>query len=125
MKEGIRAIIGAFALTALGFTVGVATDRLWLSGPTAVETPEGARERLLDDLQSTVGLNDEQLRSVHIILSQNQEVISSAWENVQPQLSAAVDSVWAQINAVLDPEQAEEFHRWYAATHSIGGTRSR
>lgn len=125
MNKGTRAFIGAFALTALGFTMGIATDRLLLNGSTAVETPEEARTRLLDDLQTTVGLNNEQLRSVRIILSQNQEVISSAWETVQPQLRAAVDSVWTQINAVLDPEQAEKFHRWYAATHTIGGPRSR
>ncbi len=125
MNKGIRAFIGAFALTALGFTMGIATDRLWLTDSAEVETPEEARDRLLNDLQTTVGLNDDQLQSVHIILSQNQEVISSAWENVQPQLSAAVDSVWAQINAVLDPEQAEKFHHWYAATHTIGGPRSR
>jgi hypothetical protein len=125
MNKGTRAFIGAFALTALGFTMGIATDRLLLNGSTAVETPEEARTRLLDDLQTTVGLNNEQLRSVHIILSQNQEVIISAWETVQPQLRAAVDSVWTQINAVLDPEQAEKFHRWYAATHTIGGPRSR
>jgi hypothetical protein len=123
MNKGTRAFIGAFALTALGFTMGIATDRLLLDGSTAVETPEEARARLLDDLQTTVGLNNEQLRSVHIILSQNQEVIINAWETVQPQLRAAVDSVLTQINAVLDPEQAEKFHRWYAATHIIGGPR--
>lgn len=119
MSMGARAFIGALALTALGFAMGIATDRLWLTDSDVVATPEEARERLLNDLQTTVGLDDGQLQSVHIILSRNQEVIRRAWEDVQPQLRAAVDSVWAQIGAVLDPEQLEDFHRWFAATHSL------
>ncbi len=124
MNKGVRAFIGALALTVLGFSAGVVTDRVWLYHAASVETPDIVRDRLLDDLRATVDLTDDQLRSVHTILARNQEVITHAWDEVQPRLRAAVDSVWTQISAILDPHQLEGFHRWFAETHHLPTTHS-
>ena len=124
MKQSTKAFIGALALTGLGFSLGVATDRFWLSGSVPAESQEEVRGRLLADLQATVGLSEEQLTSVHMIFSRYQVVISAAWEDMQPQLESALDSVFAQINDVLDPDQVEMFHHWFQRTHPIRRTVS-
>lgn len=119
MTQSTRAIIGALALIALGFSLGVVADRMWISPAhdAVAETPDEIRDRLLADMRQTVGLSDAQMTDVHAIFDRYQVTVSRVWENLHPHLQAALDSAFAQIHDVLDERQAELFHEWFARTH--------
>jgi hypothetical protein len=121
MTQHARAAIGAAALIGLGFALGVATDRWWLAheAPAPTETQAEMRTRLLDDMQETVGLTQEQVTAVHEILSRHQGTVTRAWNDLQPRLTAALDSAFTEIYAVLDDDQIDLFRHWFAQTHQL------
>ncbi len=119
MKHTVRAAIGALALIGMGFSLGVMADRLWFSTHTVAVAHDEVRGRLIGDLRETIHLSDDQVASVHEIFSRYQVIVTSAWDDLQPLLDGALDSAFAEINAVLDPDQVEPFHRWFARTHSL------
>ena len=125
MKQSARAFIGIVALISLGFALGVVTDRLWLPRPGPMESQEGVRGRLMEDLRMTVGLSDEQTTAVHTIFNRYQVLVAHAWDELQPQLQVALDSALVQINAVLDPDQVDTFREWWAETHRHRAQSSR
>jgi hypothetical protein len=108
MTQYARAAIGVAALIGLGFALGMATERLWLAheAPAPAETQA---ERL----------TPEQLTAVHEILSRHQGTVTRAWNDLQPRLSAALDSAFTEIYAVLDDDQIPVFRHWYAQTHQL------
>lgn len=121
MTQYARAAIGVAALIGLGFALGMATDRLWLARetPPPAETQAEKRARLLDDMQETVGLTPDQMTAVHEILSRHQGTVTRAWNDLQPRLSAALDSAFTEIYAVLDDDQIPVFRHWFAQTHQL------
>lgn len=121
MTQQAKAVIGVFALVALGFALGVAADRLWLAGSPQERTQEDVRTHLLEDLRVSVGLSGEQLQSVHAVFSRYQTTADRVWAGMQPHLEAALDSALDQIEEILEPDQVEEFHRWFARTHPRPG----
>jgi hypothetical protein len=118
MKINIRALAAALGLIGLGASLGVQADRRWLArNPQTIESPGQVRGRMIEDLVETVGLTDSQVARVHEIMNRYQITVTSAWDELQPELKTALDSAFVQINMILDPEQAIAFHNWFAMTH--------
>ncbi len=45
--------------------------------------------------------------------------MTRAWNDLQPRLSAALDSAFTEIYAVLDDDQIPVFRHWFAQTHQL------
>ena len=112
MAPQIRAGIVLLCVFAVGVVSGVALERygsmLSPSSPTASEEHEAA----LTELREAVGLDDGQLAQVHAILADRQEIVQQMWEQLRPEVQAAMSQVHMEIAEVLRPDQRERFHHW-------------
>ncbi len=118
MGMSSRALFAAASLTILGFTLGVAGDRVWLAHrhAVAIGVDTGHSERfhaLMDEL----GLSDSQRVEINGILSHYQANVEQTWQSLQPRLQPTMDSARHAIEGVLDQGQLAMFGRWLEREH--------
>lgn len=68
--------------------------------------------RAMGELRQQLGLTDEQVAAIEAIVQDRQEIVQHMWEQLRPQVQAAMSEVHAEIAALLSPEQRERFHAW-------------
>jgi len=119
-----HAVLGAVSILAIGVVVGIWLDRVVLH-PTALaaDTSPAAvaldanHEGFLQGLRDELGLTEAQASQIRQIMSRNQTAVDDAWSAVHFRLEAAIDSVTAEIEVILDPEQREGLHEWLMERH--------
>jgi Spy/CpxP family protein refolding chaperone len=88
--------------------------------PPAPAPPEPRHRAILSQMDSTLQLTAAQRDSIHAIFARHQVLIDSAWRSIHERLSAAMDSVHHELEAVLEPDQVAAFRQWMR--HQHGGS---
>lgn len=110
------------AVFVVGLTAGVAAERTWLAPASAEEVGSGpvegefTIERFADDLQ----LTPEQRVEIEGMLVQFRASMKQLWEEFRPRYSTLVDSVRLDIEAVLTPEQVEQYRTLLREQYGAG-----
>jgi Spy/CpxP family protein refolding chaperone len=106
-----RAVLGALSLIVLGAVLGIALDRHLHSsdgrGPTAA-----LHDMTMSSLDERLDLTAEQRRQIDSIVGARHNSLRNAWQMLHSQLGAAVDTVHAEVEDVLTPEQRIAFREW-------------
>ena len=114
---GPRMRAGAVVLFvfAAGALTGVAVERhhLWPgTAPTSSGSSASAHTEALANLREAVGLSDEQVAQVHALMANQQQVVQLSWEELRPEVQAAMRHVHAEIAKLLRPDQLSRYHDW-------------
>jgi Spy/CpxP family protein refolding chaperone len=110
------------AIFVAGLTAGVAAERTWLAPASAEEVreqPAGGEftiQRFADDLQ----LTPEQRIEIEGMLAEFRASMKQLWGEFRPRYSTLVDSVRLDIEAVLTPEQVEQYRRLLQEQYGAG-----
>ena len=125
-KHVAHAVLGAVSILAIGVVLGVLVDRVIFNPsalaadvPSASMTLDASHEGFLRGLRDDLGLTEEQASRVHEIMSRHQAAVNDAWSAVHARLDAAIDSVTAEIEAILDPGQRVGLHEWLMERHGV------
>ena len=106
-----RAVLGALSLIVLGAVLGIAVDRQLHSsdghGPSAV-----LHDIMMSSFEERLDLTAEQRRQIDSIVGARHNSLRNAWQMLHTQLGAAVDTVHAEVEAILTPEQRVAFREW-------------
>jgi Spy/CpxP family protein refolding chaperone len=123
-KHLVHAVLGAVSILAIGVVLGVLLDRVILhpvasaaDSRSAALAFDATHRGLLQDLRTDLRLTEEQVDQVHEIMNRHQVAVNEAWSVVHARLEAAIDSVTAEIEAILEPGQREGFHDWLLERH--------
>ena len=73
---------------------------------------ELARVRLTDRLVGTLDLTDEQVDAIREAMDRHQADAQQVWDDILPVLAAQRDSLDAEFERILTPEQHERFRRF-------------
>ena len=76
---------------------------------------ELARLRVTDRLVRALDLTDDQVEEIRDAMEQHQSDAQEVWEDVLPVLAAQRDSLNAEFEQILTPEQYERFTRYLRA----------
>ncbi len=125
-KHVAHAALGAVSILAIGMVLGVFLDRVIAHpnepaahSPTSETALDASHESFLSELQSDLGLTEEQAGRVQEILTRHQAAVNDAWTAVHSRLDAAIDSVTVEIEALLDSEQRAGLHEWLMERHGV------
>lgn len=112
MLGGSRIRVGiVLGLTfAAGLAGGVALDRRVLDRPQASgRRSDRYRGPVIERFASELGLTQDQRTRIETILDHYRTHMKAIWQDVHPRYSAIVDSAKTEIEAVLTPDQVEQY----------------
>lgn len=112
---GQRVLAGLVLMSvfSLGAFVGVFVDRHHHSPhDVAAVSPAEIHEAAMAELRDEIGLDERQIEQIHAIMANRQQLVQHLWEQLRPELLAAMNDVHAEIAELLRPEQRELFHAW-------------
>ena len=110
--QRVTAGLVLLSVFSLGAFVGVFIDRHHGPSAAAGVSPDDVHEAAMAELRDELGLDEEQIRQVHLIMANRQQLVERVWEQLRPELVAAMNEVHVEIAALLRPEQRERFHVW-------------
>lgn len=120
-----RAALGAMALLVIGAVIGVTVDR-GLHGGSSPHGPAAAlHEAAMSGMVEGIVLTPEQRRQVEAILRSRHNAMQPLWDSIHGHLATTLDSVHAEIEAVLTPDQRDAFRRWLRANGGMEVTVGR
>lgn len=108
----LRAAVGVVALLVIGAVLGIAVDRRLHGGAAPHGAAAVLHEAAMSGMAEEIALTPEQRRQVEAILRSRHDAMQSVWHTIHEQLGTTLDSVHAEIEVVLSPEQQEAFRRW-------------
>lgn len=106
-----RAVIGALSLVVLGAVLGIAIDRHFLPG-NHTSAAAAFHDMTMSSLEERLDLTADQRRQIDSIVGARHNTLRHAWQMLHSQLGAAVDTVHAEVEVVLTPEQRIAFREW-------------
>lgn len=111
-------VVGGLSLLVLGAVIGITVDRVLLAHhPPQIDGAE-LHQAALTFFHDELGLEEHQVSEIHEVFMEHQPSIDSSWQKLRPQLLMAVDSVHAEIESLLTPEQRAHFKQWVAASEA-------
>ena len=114
-----RTLIAIGSLLVLGAVAGVSADRMLHREPAGrAFQMSHLRSEPLDVMDSVIDMRPEQRERVAAILETRQPAIDSVWFDTHVRLRTIIETLVADIAAVLDPDQAERFHQLVEELHS-------
>ncbi|MEZ4417271.1 MAG: hypothetical protein R3E10_16065 [Gemmatimonadota bacterium] len=122
-----KALVSAVSLLVLGAVLGIAADRHF-HRPMPHPVGAAAQHRaVLEAMQKELHLHEDQVQAINGVMREHQVFLQGAWADLHLQLSAVLDTVHQEIEAVLTPEQQVAFRRWAAEVagmdpHATGET---
>ena len=119
MTMNRRAIAAIVSLMLLGAVLGIGADRLWLAHHRPTIVIEASHAQRFHAMLDSLGLSDEQRRSMDSVLSHFQQTVEVSWRVLRPDVTATIDSATQQIEAILTPEQRATFRVWRHAEHQL------
>ncbi len=120
MTPHLRAATAAVSLLLLGFVIGRATDHIALAYGNQSAAEPSHEERFMAFLED-LDLSPLQREAIHRALGTHQANVQHAWEAMQPQLMATMDSARLAIETHLTEAQVTAFHDWLRAEHERAG----
>lgn len=111
LKGRGRAAVLLGLMFASGLTFGLAVERVAFHGSDATERRGGHSDRrtTIERFADQLGVTNEQRARIDPILEETRERMSDVYARYRPEWEAVVDSARAKIEAVLTPEQVEEY----------------
>jgi Spy/CpxP family protein refolding chaperone len=97
-------IVGALLA---GIVLGIAGDRAWMQYHRPQRAPR--LDRLIEHLDQTLNLTPQQKETVKQIVERHHARIGAIAANMRPQMRQEVESMNAEIEKVLNPEQRLKF----------------
>ena len=118
MGQKIVAGLVLASVFSVGAVSGIFLDRHH-SRPVPTDV-SGAQmhDAAMAELQDVVGLDEAQLEQIHAIIAGRQELVQQVWEQVRPEVQAAMSEIHAEIGEVLRPEQRQLYHEWLLGQQS-------
>lgn len=113
-RSNLALALSLLVVFASGVVVGVVGDRyLRGTGRTvkATRSPEEYRRAYVEEMNRRLKLTPEQLEGLNRILDETREQFRQLREKQRPEIKALQDAQTARINALLTPEQQEEYAR--------------
>lgn len=124
MTPHLRAATAAVSLLLLGFVIGRATDHIALAHGNQLAAAESSHEERFMAFLEGLDLSPVQREAIHEALSTHQANVQRAWEAMQPQLTATMDSARVAIETHLSEAQVTALHDWLRAEHERAGVLS-
>jgi hypothetical protein len=123
LNESSRALLAIASTFVVGIVVGCGADRALFNAPSYAAARSAQREaarhhdEVLAELRAELRLTAAQDAQVREIFAARQTEMDAAWKQVHASVAHAMRQTTAQIEAVLDPAQAERFRAWIAERH--------
>jgi len=124
MKQSMNGVVGAVSILVIGIVIGIAADQIVVtrSSTTEHQLPErlgsaAQHEAVLEDLTERLSLTDDQLAGIHDIVAARQAAVDTAWTQIRRHLRQATAITIAEIEGVLDDDQAELLREWAVERH--------
>ncbi len=112
MRQRVWAGLALVFVFALGAHTGIFFERRHsIPRPTEVTAAE-LHEVAMAELQEVLGLDERQIEQVHAVLAGRQQLVQDAWEQVRPEVQAAMREIHVEIAELLRPEQRQRYHEW-------------
>lgn len=124
MGPRVRAGIVLAVFFALGVLAGVALEKHRSVVSAETRALPSAHETAMADLRDTLDLDDDQAAQIEAIMAKNREAVQRAWEQLRPEVQAAMGQVHSEIAEVLRPDQRERFHDWLMRRREEHGATS-
>ena len=112
-----RVVAAALALLVIGGAAGMTLDRFHHRQPRIVEFRQLSTEQRLEALERELPLRPGQRERIATIMHSRQPAIDLAWRDARARIEATVDSVVAEIDAVLDPDQRARYRALVDEVH--------
>ncbi len=114
-KSNLVLVLSLLVVFASGVVVGVVGDRyLGASSRAATKaprSPEEYRRAYVEEMNRRLKLSPDQLAELNRILDETREQFRQLREKQRPEVKALQDAQTAKINAILTPDQQEEYSR--------------
>ncbi len=123
LNESSRALLAIASTFVIGVVVGCGADRTLFSSPSYAAARSTQRDvarhhdEVLAALRTELRLTDVQYAQVRKIFAARQTEMDAAWKQIHANVAQAMRQTTAQIEAVLDPAQAQQFRAWIAERH--------
>ena len=116
-----RILVAAGSLLLLGAAAGVAADRAvhMHRAPHVIDLTE-VHTNPIGVIERVIELRPQQRARIEAILAARQGNMDAAWHQARAHMQALVDSVVAEIQAELDPEQVARFQELVVQIHGQG-----
>ena len=106
---GWRVVVAALSIFVLGAAAGIAADRTLHRPPRMVAFQQMSPEERIETLGPSLDLTPEQRTRILAIMHARQPAVDAVWRDARTRLEATVDSVVAEIGAVLEPHQQARY----------------
>ena len=120
---GWRVVVAALSIFVLGAAAGVAADRTLHRGTRVVAFQQMSPEARIETLGASLDLTPEQRTRILAIMRARQPAVDGVWRDARTRLDATVDSVVAEIAAVLEPHQQARYRELVDEVHGRGTVR--
>ena len=97
---------------ALGALTGIFVERHHSVAPSRELSAEEVHEAAMAEMQEVLGLDEQQIEQIHAVLADHQQLVQRAWEQLRPEVQAAMREVHLEIAGLLRPDQIERYHDW-------------
>jgi hypothetical protein len=112
MGQRIWAGTAQLCVLSLGTFAGVFFERHHAVPQSPDSTAAQLHDTAMSELDELLGLDDEQIEQFHAVLAGRQELVQNAWEQVRPQVTAAMRDIHTDIGELLRPDQRRLYHEW-------------
>ena len=112
MSVGVRAGAVLLVVFAAGVLAGVVLQRHHSVPPVAAMSAAEEHEAAMAEMTEALALDQDQVAQIHAIMVQHQNVVQLKWEELRPEVQAAMGQVHAAIADILHDDQISRFHRW-------------
>jgi predicted secreted Zn-dependent protease len=119
-RTRVSAALYLFLVFASGILVGVVAHRLYVTAtvtataPPLPRTMEEIRRRYLADMRKHVGVSDEQVAKVNVILDDTKRRFDDLHRSEKPLRDKIQQEQIDQISALLTPQQKTAYDSWRA-----------
>ncbi|NKB87263.1 MAG: hypothetical protein GKS06_03460 [Acidobacteria bacterium] len=110
---GVRAAGALLCVFVLGVVTGLAIERHLVARPTVtLIAGAGEHDRRMGELRDALDLDEAQVDEINALVATHQTAVQVLWEQLRPEVQAAMQDVHLEISELLRPEQRERFHDW-------------
>lgn len=112
IRRRLASILGTVSLLVLGAVLGIAADRHLQRGHDPVTVVAMSHDGAIEYFRERFDLDEDQVRRIHEVFLRHQTSVDSLWRVVRPHMTTAIDSVHAELEAILRPAQRDAFMAW-------------
>jgi hypothetical protein len=124
MKQPMKGLVGAVSILVVGIVLGVATGHVFsvrASGashqlPDRIGSP-AEHQVVMVELTERLSLTEDQVADIHDVIAARQAAVDTAWTQIRRHLQQATAVTIAEIEGLLDEDQAARLREWAVERH--------